>query len=231
MLIGDETECGRPWDLLEHTPARPDPQRAGATREHVTDRAYPRRFPGKRHRVPSGSVPRVQIPIDDGPDRSATVLDDRRHRLESLEARVVTLQLAVANSSDACRVGRADPETTLARDSQRLDRSADGCVAQAVPVEEAPPVEAQQAGIGANPEVALVSLCNRVDRSERAARAVVPGGKGVAGEYAVRRRGGGRHTHALPSKLSTSARRTSITTRTITEMPRSPRLSRLPNLG
>ena len=150
MLVRDDAESRRACDLLEHAPASTDPQRAGAADEHVTHLTHAR-LPGQRHPMPSVLVPPVQIPVNDRPYRAATVFDDGGDRLEPLEPGVVALKLAVTDSSDACRICRPDPEPAALRDGQCFDRPSDRRVAEGVPVEKSPAVEAEEAGIGADP--------------------------------------------------------------------------------
>ena len=188
MLVRNETEVRRPCDLLEDTPTRSGPQGPVPADKDIADLPRPA-LPGKGDPAPSLFFPGVKVPVDDGPQPALAVLHHCADGVEPLETGVVALELAVTDSADAGRAGPPNPQSAATGDRQRLDRSGDGCVAQAVPRKKPPSIEAQEAGIRADPQIPIVGLRDRVHRAERPSCPLAPGCERVAGENSVR---GGR---------------------------------------
>ena len=85
VLVGREAKRGRCSNLLEHTPTSANPTVPARLANRWRTRPV-RPFHGSatfRHRLPS----QLYVPVDDGPHRAATVLDDSGDRFEPFEAR------------------------------------------------------------------------------------------------------------------------------------------------
>ena len=144
-------------------------------------------FPDRHQLLPLIASEPVQRAVADRPDRAVAVFDEVGDRAER-PARLTGGDLSVAEPPNAAAVGEPDPQAAVAGDAQRGHGGfREGGVAQDVPMGETQPVEAEQPGVCADPEVAIGVLANRVHGSQRYAVAVGPGGERIAGQRLIDR--------------------------------------------